>query len=320
MIRQVELPIYDSARLAGPLARGGGGREAGAGPHLLPLALVGLLVLADLHTEPRGRFGWLYVVVAVLVASSFQRRLVVGAYVALMALSCAAILLDPRAGGEGVEGGPLAIVATMAIAAVLVSHLRERLEAGREAYERLAALDPLTGVGNYRMLHERLAYEIARHERHERRLAVILLDLNRFKDVNEIHGHLEGDRVLREVARALAGAVREQDTVTRQGGDEFAILAPETSTVEVMALAGRIGRELERIPVRPEPVSASIGWAIYPDDGRSADLLLRRADQGLREGKARWLPEETRPYWPEHLRRLRDARPGRADEAGDACA
>ena len=92
----------------------------------------------------------------------------------------------------------------------------------------LAGRDPLTDVGNYRLLHERLHYELHRHQRVNGQLAVLLIDLDRFKQVNERLGHAAGDDVLRRVALTLRGAVRQQDTVARQGGDEFAVLAPDT--------------------------------------------------------------------------------------------
>jgi diguanylate cyclase (GGDEF)-like protein len=291
------------------------GRPA-ASHHLLLLTTTAVVTAAGFVAGASGYFvAWLYVPLVVVAAGTFRRRVLVAGHVALATVCLAATVLFWRAGGGAPAGYLLLGAPALSVTAALVVRLRERLEARRETYERLAALDPLTGVGNYRALHERLAYEIARHERHGRELAVMLLDLNRFKAVNEIYGHLAGDRVLRAVGRSLAATVREQDTIARQGGDEFSILAPETSTVEVMALARRIARELETIPVGGDPVSASIGWAIYPQDGASAEQLLQHADMALRDGKARMLPDETRQYWSEHLRRLRDA-PDSADAGG----
>src|SRR5439155_18850019 len=194
-------------------------------------------------------YAWLYVLVAVIVAYTFRRRAVIAAYLALMAVGSALPLRDPGTNRADLLLDLLVSVPSLVIVTALVAHFREHLEARRDAYVRLARLDPLTGVGNYRALHERLDYEIARHERHGRRLAVMLLDLNRFKDVNETYGHLEGDRVLREIGAVLSGTVRDQDTVARQGGDEFSVLAPETSTVEVMTLASRLADALATIPV-----------------------------------------------------------------------
>jgi diguanylate cyclase (GGDEF)-like protein len=292
-----------------------------AADHIPPLVATVLVGAVDIGTQPgAGFYSWLYVLVVVMVAYSFKSRVVVGAYLGLVSLCSAAPLLDPDV-SAGALGRELIIsLPSLVIAGALVVYFRERLESGRAAYEKLARIDPLTGVGNYRTLHERLGYEISRHERHGRRLAVMLLDLNRFKHVNESYGHLEGDRLLRDVGRVLQSTVRDEDTVARQGGDEFSVLAPETTTVEVMALARRIAVALEEIPVGGERLSASIGWAIYPDHGESAEHLLRCADDALRAGKARWIPEGSQSYWPEHLRRLRDAPGGAARESGGATA
>ena len=242
------------------------------------------------------------------------------AYLLLVSAGCAAPLLDPQVSSGETLRTLLVCVPSLALAATVVTYLRERLEAGRDAYEELARRDPLTGVGNYRSLYERLGYEIARHERHGRSFAVMLLDMNRFKDVNEEHGHLEGDRVLREVGQALAATVRDQDTVARQGGDEFSVLAPETSTVEVMALASRLQRGLSLISVGDRTLSASMGWAIYPEDGETAQELLACADDALMAGKSRWLPQQSRDFWPEHLRRLSDAPATARPGTGEASA
>jgi diguanylate cyclase (GGDEF)-like protein len=179
-----------------------------------------------------------------------------------------------------VASGPVLI-----LTAVLVTYFRERLEAGKAAYQELSHRDPLTGVGNYRTLYERLEYEIARHQRHERRFAVLLLDLNGFKQVNDTFGHLEGDRLLQEVGRVLAGTVRDEDSVARQGGDEFSVLAPETTWGEVVALAARIREALATVSAGDRILTTSIGWAIYPENGTTIEELLAHADSELRDNK-----------------------------------
>lgn len=165
----------------------------------------------------------------------------------------------------------------LAAVTTLVVVLRERMQAGHDALRELAQSDPLTGVGNYRRLHARLTYEIARHKRSGRPLALLVLDLDGFKSVNDSLGHLAGDRLLRGVARALEDTVRAQDTVARQGGDEFAVLAPETGPAAAAAL--------EAVAAEKMPVRASVGWAIYPADGEERMLLLERADARQRAAK-----------------------------------
>jgi diguanylate cyclase (GGDEF)-like protein len=231
-------------------------------------------------------YAWLYLIVVVTVAFAFRSRNVVVAYVAFVSACLAVPLIDPATSASDsarnlLVGGP-----TLALAALVVTHFRERLEAGKQAYRVLSRLDPLTGVGNYRTLFERLDYEIARHQRYLRRFAVILLDLKGFKQVNESYGHLEGDRVLRAVGVALATTVRDQDTVARQGGDEFSVLAPETTPDEAASLVGRLQDALAAIPLAEGGLTASVGFAVYPQDGQTAEELLAHADGVLRGNKA----------------------------------
>lgn len=289
--------------------------------HAIPLTSTFLVTALIAGTHARGGlYAWLYILVVVFVAYCSRRRAVVAGYLLLVSAGCAVPLLDPQVSSGETLRTLLVCVPSLALATTVVTYLRERLEAGRDAYEELARRDPLTGVGNYRSLYERLGYEIARHERHGRSFAVMLLDMNRFKDVNEEYGHLEGDRVLREVGLALATTVRDQDTVARQGGDEFSVLAPETSTVEVMALASRLQRGLSLISVGDRTLSASMGWAIYPEDGETAQELLACADDALMAGKSRWLPQQSRDFWPEHVRRLSDAPTLRSGPEGASAA
>jgi diguanylate cyclase (GGDEF)-like protein len=295
-------------------------RLPAAALHLLPLSGTLLVTVGIAGIDGQDTiYTWLSVMTVIMVAYCFRSRVVIAAYLALVCASSAAPLLDPAASVDDTLRNLLVSLPSLVIAAGAVVYLRERLEAGRNAYEQLARLDPLTQVGNYRTLHERLEYEIARHQRHHRQLAVMLIDLNRFKEINDEYGHLAGDRVLRAVGSAIAEAVRDQDTVARQGGDEFSVLAPETSLVEVLALTRRLQLALAEIEVGNGVLTASMGWAIFPEDGETAEALLERADDALLAGKARWLPGTPAGYWPEHLRRLRDA-PNATSEAGGASA
>src|SRR3954468_16732284 len=118
--------------------------------------------------------------------------------------------------------------------------LRTRLERERDSLRRSALRDPLTGLYNRRGLDERIAYEIARHSRERRRVAVVAIALDGFKRVNQPFGHAAGDELLRDVAEALGSAVREQDTVARLGCDEFCVLAPETGRGGAQHLAAKV--------------------------------------------------------------------------------
>lgn len=183
----------------------------------------------------------------------------------------------------------VAVVATMVglWAMVLFIALSWRIvEEQAEELGRLMRRDPLTGVGNRRLLTERLDYEVTRHARTGRQLALIVLDLNDFKGVNDTLGHLAGDEVLRAAATALRAAVRRQDTVARQGGDEFCVLAPEAGKHEASLIVRNIREALGGIDVGGRSLEGAIGAAIYPADGADRDGLMEVADTRQRADKA----------------------------------
>ncbi len=215
----------------------------------------------------------------------------------------AALLLAASAGtgrsGVALAATPVLVAALIAPPAVLPAlvvvpasvgvllALRVRLERETEAMRHFAQRDPLTGLANRRALDERLAYEIARHTRHDEQFAVLALDLNGFKGVNDRFGHDAGDEVLREVAGAMVEAVRAQDTVVRLGGDEFCVLAPLTDRARAHGLIQRIDEALASVTAGPAGMSASVGAAVFPLDGTRPDVLLAAADEAAVSAKRR---------------------------------
>jgi diguanylate cyclase (GGDEF)-like protein len=159
--------------------------------------------------------------------------------------------------------------------------VRERLERERDALRRFALCDPLTGIANRRSLLERIEYEIARHTRGHSSFALLMLDLDRFKDLNDRFGHAAGDGVLRDVAAAMERSLRGQDTVARIGGDEFCVLAPETDLPGARRLAARIESAVGEVTTGVAALRASSGVAVFPDDGVSPNALLQAADEKL---------------------------------------
>ena len=143
-----------------------------------------------------------------------------------------------------------------------------------------ARRDPLTGLLNHEAFHARLAVEVARARRYRGRLALVLLDLDRFKELNDREGHQEGDRILRAFASALTATARTTDSVGRLGGDEFAALLLEADLGTVTAFLTRLALRLADGP----PTSA--GAAFLPDDGTTPEQLLGLADRRLYADKA----------------------------------
>jgi len=230
---------------------------------------------------------WFLVLIVVFVAFAFDDRRAIAVHVTLCAVAAGyPILLVDAERRDAVIAEVLLAVPILLVAAGIVVYLRERLTAAVDALAGQALSDALTGVGNYRLLDARLQYEVTRHRRNGRPLSLVVLDLDGFKQVNDTLGHPVGDELLRQVAAVLSAAVRDQDTVVRQGGDEFCVLAPETGRAEAEALAGRIKVALRGLVANGEPLSASAGFATFPDDATSAEVLLAHADLEQRRDKA----------------------------------
>jgi diguanylate cyclase (GGDEF)-like protein/PAS domain S-box-containing protein len=144
----------------------------------------------------------------------------------------------------------------------------------------LAATDALTGLANYRRLSETLETEIKRSDRTARAFAVLLFDLNGMKRINDSHGHLAGNQALCRLAEIFRTSCRSIDTAARYGGDEFAIILPETTADEANAVGRRICERLSSD--REEPLlSASVGMSVYPEDGTTIETLFHAADRAL---------------------------------------
>ncbi|MDX9707540.1 MAG: EAL domain-containing protein, partial [Azospira sp.] len=151
--------------------------------------------------------------------------------------------------------------------------------------ERLAFYDPLTDLPNRRLIHQRLEAGAARSQRSGRQVALLYLDLDRFKVVNDTLGHGAGDQVLKEAAQRLLGTLRESDTLARLGGDEFAVLVEDVHQAsDVAPLAGRIIAEMQapfRIENKELFVTASVGISLYPADAADIEMLMRNADASM---------------------------------------
>jgi two-component system, cell cycle response regulator len=154
-------------------------------------------------------------------------------------------------------------------------------------YKDLSERDGLTGLLNYRAFQDLLRTELHRAARYERNVSLLMIDVDHFKDLNDAFGHTTGDRVLQQLARLLDESCRDPDHRCRYGGEEFAVIAPETDRTGAMRLAERIRHAIEETKfVHVEStneghVSVSIGVATCPEDGRTPSQLVEAADRAL---------------------------------------
>jgi diguanylate cyclase (GGDEF)-like protein len=161
--------------------------------------------------------------------------------------------------------------------------MRQRIRA--EKFYGLAILDPLTGLYNRRFGEERLQEEISRADRNGDSLAVLVLDLDHFKQINDEYGHAAGDLVLKEFSRRLKRAIRACDVPIRVGGDEFLVVLPECPREKVAVILSRLGTFDVSINKQKIPVSCSRGRAQH-QVGDTAETILARADESLYLEKA----------------------------------
>lgn len=182
-------------------------------------------------------------------------------------------------------------ISTLKEAQALLSRTNHELEqevARRTAQiEQLMLTDPLTGIGNRRLLSRRLAEETMRAQRHKRPLSTIFFDLDHFKRINDVYGHAAGDAVLAAVAESLKSGLREYDLLGRFGGEEFVVLLPETGIEDALQVAERMRLDVAgmRLPQIPETVTVSAGLAEWMAD-ETGDDLLKRSDRALYRAKA----------------------------------
>jgi diguanylate cyclase (GGDEF)-like protein len=234
----------------------------------------------------------------VLHAGAFQsrRRLIVVSVSAVLAF------LTPLAYDTGrtalfavtaIIAVPPTLVVAWGFNAALTTLRRQRREltaAARDA-ETQARTDALTGLGNFRLLSSTLEAETSRARRRDERFALILIDLDGFKAINDDIGHPAGDAALKAVAAALRAELRDEDICCRHGGDEFAVVAVGAGDREARELAVRLVDAVAKLRVRSEAaraLSATAGWATFADPVWTAEDLMREADATLLERK----------YWP----------------------
>ncbi len=160
-----------------------------------------------------------------------------------------------------------------------------------EATERSAITDSLTGLYNRRLFHSAIRREVRRSRRYRQTFSLLMLDLDRFKDVNDRHGHVHGDMVLQRVAALIRRTLREADVACRYGGEEFAVIFPQTDRLGAWIVAERVRRLVREafteLPTGGQEIRMTVsgGISCFPDDGAEPSALIERADETLYHAK-----------------------------------
>jgi diguanylate cyclase (GGDEF)-like protein len=184
-------------------------------------------------------------------------------------------------------------VALLLVLGGLVASLHRRLNAAEARIVEMATTDELTGLHNRRFAEQRLKEELVRSQRHDRRCACIMLDIDLFKQTNDSFGHAAGDAVLRGLAQAARSALRESDLIGRWGGEEFLAVLPETDLAGARVMAERLRQAVEamRVDFEGRQLSATVSLGVadalpgHDPDARDAERLVARADEALYRAK-----------------------------------
>ena len=261
-----------------------------AGILLAGLGLVGVFVFGGIASAEVQSFPLEFLCTPVLIWAAFRfgpRETAAGVVV----LSGIAIWGTVNGFGPFVGGDPNTslsmLQAFMGVMSVVFMALAAEVSERRRAEERassLAITDPLTGLANYRRLLEALDLEIGRSRRSGRSFAILLLDVDGLKSINDSHGHLAGNDALMRLANVLRANCRTTDIAGRYGGDEFMLILPDATSDATRNLVQRISEDL-RNDRRQPAVSVSTGAAMYPQDGEHVDRLIAAADRAMYRAK-----------------------------------
>lgn len=220
-----------------------------------------------------------------LYASYFFTRRQVALQIACVGLAYGG-LLAARPPASGIPAWWLVGMGTLLVAAIVIMTMRARAELLIARLYDASRTDPLTGLSNRRGFRELLDLELARSRRSATELTVLVGDLDHFKEVNDHSGHHVGDAALRRVAQVLGGHKREVDFAARVGGEEFALVLPDTTQDDAFVLAERLRCALrDEFLVDSVPITISFGLATHPSHGQTAASLLRAADEALYAAK-----------------------------------
>ncbi len=153
--------------------------------------------------------------------------------------------------------------------------------------KELSITDDLTAIFNRRYFFQKYNEELERSVRYQRKLALLMLDIDHFKQYNDIHGHQMGDSLLKKLAQLIVKSIRKHDFIARYGGEEFVVVAPETDRENAVKLAEKIRAVIEKHPFKMRKgqsaakITVSVGVAVFPEDGQTVDELVGKADTAL---------------------------------------
>jgi len=258
----------------------GADRLPGWSLHLVALCATALAALAALGWGPESVFAALPLMLVVTYVCWFFAPDAALAYLGLASLAYAAVLVADGAGTDSL-GALAATVGTLTLTGGLALAARWRVAGLISELTDAVRRDPLTTLLNRRGFEEAFDLELERCRRNESALSVVVADLDRFKDVNDTLGHRAGDAVLREVGQLITRSKRRFDAAARVGGEEFAVVVPDTDEHGAYILAERVRTAVER----GGRLTISFGVASSPRHGETADALLQAADQALYAAK-----------------------------------
>ena len=262
----------------------------------LPVSLSVLTVLHRMENGSDVTLTWLFLMAGIRYAQRFPRKTTgvmtaVGGFIAWALVHPLGVLVAHYEPGISLQDAFWGIPKYMTAIGILLTFLEVQIDRA----EHLALHDPLTGLPNRRLFEDRLQKALERAERNGTRAAVLQVDMNGFKQINDSYGHAVGDVVLCALAARLEGRIRKADTIARTGGDEFTVLISDLNhAVGADALAEILQEEMKQ-PVtiitaageKQVVIGGSVGLAVYPDHALSADELCNIADAAMYESKRR---------------------------------